>query len=352
MLTGLLNKINLDRVNKNLLRFLLALSGIKISHAYYKYSHILKNPVLNATILLPGKGCAWARQEGGGCTMCGFQSALSSIGIKRNFSDAELLRIFDLGLDVARSKRAQIINIYNAGSFLNENEVPKVVQEGIAARVKDSPDIREAFIESRPEFINTNTLNNLVSLLRPKGLKVGIGLEAEDDIVRNQHINKGISKEAYEGAVKAAHSAGARVLTYLLIKPLGLREKEAIEEAALSAKYAFSHGSDEVSFEAACIHKGTKMEESYKSGEYRPPWLWSVIEVLKRAHLTGNVQIGSFWDFPAPLAKPYNCIKCSSRIEKLLGEYRKSHDITIFYNLNCSCKTSWLKELQNQESYV
>jgi radical SAM enzyme (TIGR01210 family) len=232
---------------------------------------------------------------------------------------------------------------------LDDKEISISVQDKIVKEIKNNPDIETLFIESRPEFISKARLNSLIAYLKPKALKIGIGLEAETDRIRNEYINKGISKEAYEKAVEIAKQAKVEVLTYVLIKPLFLSDEEAIVEAIRTAKYAFRVGSDEVSFESSCIQKGTKMEALYNQGLYQPPWLWSIIEVVKATHKLGNIQIGSFWDFPPPVAKPHNCQICSNRIEGLLNQYRINHNIDIFDGVDCKCRRTGKRIIEEEK---
>ncbi|MFA4991891.1 MAG: archaeosine biosynthesis radical SAM protein RaSEA [Candidatus Omnitrophota bacterium] len=344
MMSGILTRVRLDRVNKNLLGALISLMGIKIAHTFYKYDHVSKKPVLNATLLLPGKGCSWAKDKSGGCTMCGFKNALSSLGIDRIFNDDEIARLFELGWSSLVKKQPRALNIYNGGSFFNDEEISRRVQDMVIEKARGNIDLEILLVESRPEYINPIRIQEITARLKPKKLKIGIGLESVTDRVRNDYINKGMSKESYEGAIKTAKLSGARILTYVLIKPLYLSEKEAVEEAIKTARYAFDTGSDEVSFEASCIQKGTRMEELYRQGKYRPPWLWSMIEVIRVAHVLGDIQIGSFSDFPFPSAKPGNCGHCSAKVEKLLSRYRINHVLSIFETIDCDCKNTW-KEL-------
>lgn len=187
MLTSILAKSRLDRVNKRLLRFLLDFAGIKIAQTVYKYDHIFKKPILNTTLLLPGKGCSWVKQSGG-CAMCGFKNALSSAGVNRAFSDTEVMRLFDLGMSELIRKRPKVLNIYNAGSFLNDNEITYELQERIIEGVRTSQDLEVLFVESRPEFITTEKLTSFSTKLNPKTLKIGIGLESSNERIRNDYI--------------------------------------------------------------------------------------------------------------------------------------------------------------------
>ena len=80
------------------------------------------------------------------------------------------------------------------------------------------------------------------------------------------------------------------------------------------------------------------MEQFYRRGEFRPPWLWSIIEVIKGTCNLGDVRLGGFEDEPPPIAIPSNCSKCSEKIEEMMQKYREINDIKLFDNLDCECK--------------
>ena len=110
--------------------------------------------------------------------------------------------------------------------------------------------------------------------------------------------------------------------------------------------YSLSHKTetDKINFEAAFVQKGTLLAAFYEKGEFRPPWLWSIIEVLKRTHHLNNIQIGNFNDEPPPITIPHNCPKCSSQIEKIIQQYRETNNIHLFDELDCECKEEWRKK--------
>jgi hypothetical protein len=222
------------------------------------------------------------------------------------------------------------------------------VQLEIVEDVVCLPRIKTLFIESRPEFVTGEKISLLVSKLGGKKLKVGLGLECVSDDIRQKCVNKGLLKKDYEKAVNLLRNNGAEVLTYVFIKPLYVTEQEAILEAIRTATYAFQIGSDEVTLEAALVQRGTKMEEAYRKGNFRPPWLWSVIEVLKATYHLGTVNVGNFKDEPPPIAVPYNCEKCSSKIEGLFQQYRESHAVGVFDNIDCNCRSSWRESLDKR----
>jgi radical SAM enzyme (TIGR01210 family) len=147
-------------------------------------------------------------------------------------------------------------------------------------------------------------------------------------------------------AIERLKSRGGFALTYVFLKPLGLSEREAIEEAVRTIEYAFNKGSDEISLSCAFVQEGTKTAKAYEDGKFRPPWLWSIIEVIRRTKHLGSVRVGSFKDEPLPIAIPNNCSKCSLAIEEALRKYNLIRQISIFDALDCECKKQWIEEIE------
>lgn len=307
------------------------------------YSPFLGRTAKRLVIFLPGKGCSWYKASGG-CTMCGFNQKLKEINSLWNFSSEDLIDLFSLAELLSRIEEPEIVAIYNGGSFLNKKEIPLNAQQEIAKKVAISTTAKILFIESRPEFVTEDSLS-LTNLLKGKRLEVGIGLEAVTDEVRLNYIHKGFSLSSYEKALETLKSLNVGILTYVLLKPLFLSEREAIEEAVRTIRYAFSVGSDEVSLSSAFIQQGTLMERAYRNDAFRPPWLWSIIEVVRRTAHLGSVRIGSFKDEPPPVAIPHNCEECSLIVEKTFDDYNLNRIIDVFNNLSCRCKEEWLKEI-------
>jgi len=93
------------------------------------------------------------------------------------------------------------------------------------------------------------------------------------------------------------------------------------------------------------VQDKTLVHDLYNKGEFKPPWLWSILEVARRTRHHGAVRIGDFSDEPRPIASPHNCHKCSDEIKKLFGDYKISHDIEIFDDFHCDCRKDWEKSL-------
>jgi radical SAM enzyme (TIGR01210 family) len=299
-----------------------------------------KKAISRLSLSLPGRGCSWAKKTGG-CTMCGFYQSVEQIN--KNFGSDDLIALYKIAEIMTTEDRPVMLTIYNAGSFINDEEIPLKAQEEIFFKVKNHPTIKKLFIESRAEFVTEEKIKILKEAIGRKKIIVGIGLEAQDDKIRNVFIHKGLSKKTYEKAIKILKQNRIKTATYVLIKPIYLDEKQAIKEAIKTAEYAFRAGSDEVIFESSFVQRGTLMEKLYNEKKFSPPWLWSVIEVIKKTNHLGSVRLGGFEDQPPPIAIPSNCPLCSKRIRENLQIYRETNDIDAINNLYCKCKKSWEK---------
>jgi archaeosine synthase beta-subunit len=307
------------------------------------FDNIQQKKVQQLAILLPGKGCSWAK-ESGGCTMCALYQKANEFSLK--LTDYDLIVLYKLAVILTKKINPETIIIYNGGSFLNQKEINYKTQNKIIRLVSQHPTVKKLFIESRPEYINEEHINKFKSILNKKILQIGIGLEAIDDHIRNKLINKGILIESYNKSINILKKNNVASLTYTLIKPIGITEKESIEEAIKTAKFVFKSGGDEVAFEASFIQPATTMAMLYKAGLYKPPWLWSILKIIMETYNDGKISIGEFDDTPPPIASPSNCIKCNNLIKNALDDFRKSHDLNHIKSIPfCECYNNWLKEV-------
>lgn len=232
-----------------------------------------KGRINAGVIILPTKGCSWARGEKGGCSMCGYVYSGS------DKSDEELLSELKLGLEKLRN--AEYLKLFNSGSFFDESEVSKELLGNIIKEV-NKLNVSRFQVESRPEFITEEKVENLLNILDPKiELEIGIGLETSSDYIRKNCINKGFTFGDFKRAAKICRENNILVKAYLLFKPLFVSEREAINDCIASAVDAAEAGASRISINPMNIQAKTLVEALWKKREYSPPWLWSIIYAMK-----------------------------------------------------------------------
>jgi len=294
-------------------------------------------------IVLPTPGCAWALSGSGGCSMCSY---IADSPLQEVPSD-ELVEIFKNEFERQIKKQAingpTAIKIFVSGSFLNREEISEEAQKEIFKIINQYPDIEEVVVESRPEYVNEDILKSCCSLIPTKIFEVAMGLESADDNIRLNRINKGFTLKDFKRAMdvinglKSDFNVQAKV--YLLVKPVLTSEKEAIEDAVKSARYAEKMGVGRVSFCPSTIHKGTLMEILWRRGSYQPPWIWSTLEIIHRVR--SSVKIPVIMDTAGFGTRrgPYNCKKCNSKLKDAI--ITSNINQTIPPEIECECKARW-----------
>lgn len=302
---------------------------------------ILKKETVNRwTLMLPAAGCEYYKQTGG-CTMCGFYRSNRKYSFGLRYPSFAFETLYRIARAEADRFRPQELFLYNGGSFFNPREIPDKFTRYLFQAVKDHPTLDKVMVESRVEYIRPEKIEEALKILDGKQLMIGIGLESQSNHIRNRLIKKGLSLDHFKKTVMMISESGAQTLAYVFLKPLGLSEEDALEDAWRTIEYCHSLGIDEIEMSCAFIQTGTKMAEAYKKKEYAPPSLWTIVEIIRRAILEGwTISIGGFGDKPAPIAIPRNdCPNdCSIAIYPLIEEYRRTGKFDFSRLPYCLCR--------------
>lgn len=288
--------------------------------------------VPSLTVVLTTKGCSWARRDG--CTMCGYV-----IDSNPHAQPSDVQKQFSAVL-AHYGKAYKIIKVFTSGSFFDQGELPIDVRDGILSELRGTPKV---IVESRPEFVTSEICEDVART--NDHIEVAIGLETSNDFIRNNYVNKGFVFRDFVRAAEAAHANSFTVKTYLLLKPPHVTEREALEDALQSVRDAAPHA-DTISLNLCNVQKGTLVEALWKKGLYRPPWLWTAVEVLKRTQGTVIVicdPVGG-----GTRRGPHNCGKCDREVVAEIKEFSLSQDSASF-TASCTDQTLWEFVLEFEE---
>lgn len=285
------------------------------------------------TIILKSGGCSWNR-----CLMCSYRHE-RYVGLSKNELADRLILQLRFVTNIIPIKDVEIIKLYTSGSFFDPDEVPLAVLEEAGALFRG----KIIIAETRPEYVQDEVLEDFIARFddgtNTKPLYVAIGLETTNDRIREKSIDKGFSSEDFNQAVRAARNTGTGIKAYLLMKPLFLTEKEAIADMKQSLT-DLSGIADSISMNTCTVQRGTDMERYWKQGAYRPPYLWSVADVLATAPmevlcdpLGGGQSRGA-----------HNCGECDRDIIDAIKFYSQSGDQSVIKavsNMECPCRDEW-----------
>lgn len=303
-------------------------------------------------------GCEWART--GGCSMCDFGRGSSGLATRSPEAVAnELNRLSDAH---------PMIHLAAPGSFFDDREVPPEQRTRFFDLVLSKSSIQALGVESRPEFVTTKKLQESqaqIELRRPQHgleLAIGFGLECDNEIAREVCINKGTSKDDIAqalGRLKEVRlvSPGARMSgeVHVLLKAPLLSEQEAIDDAVAAICWAVEAGAEWVILMLCSVKPATLT--SFLANDpripthlrYRPPRLWSAVEVLLRLPDEARKRTLTY-GFASSVTMSgiaENCPACTSVVAAALAAHSHTGDrvhLERAANVPCACRRSWRAE--------
>lgn len=293
-------------------------------------------PALAQVVVMNSLGCIY--EKSAGCSMCGYYTETLP---KRPPAEAYIEQI-RRALE-RKPEGAHTLKIYTSGNFLDEREIQREAQLAIVDLAATA--FKRLLVESRPEFVTQERVGPLLG--RGVELEIAFGLESANDRVLDETINKGNTAQENRAGAQRARALGARVKSYLLLKPPFMTEGEAIEDATAAAVYAGLF-SDTVSLNPMNIHKGTLVERLFYQGAYRPPWLWSVVEVMGRAlpKMGKGARLMSAPTGASTSRGASNCGTCDGRVLEAIAKVSANQDLAAFEGLSCACQVRWRNELE------
>jgi hypothetical protein len=294
------------------------------------------------TIILNTGGCRWARA--GGCTMCGYVAESVEGG---SVTHEALMDQIDVCLDHEREEAddpSPLVKIYTSGSFLDEREVGAESRAAIAETFADRERI---VVESLPDFVDREKLRDFTG--RGLATDVAVGLETATDRVRHDCVNKYFDFDDFVAATEEADAVGAGVKAYLLMKPPFLSESEAIEEMKSSVRRTAEYAHT-VSMNPTNVQRYTMVDDLYFRGGYRPPWLWSVAEVLRDTADVDAIVVSDPVGHGSDRG-PHNCGECDDRVQTAIKDFNLRQDPSVFDQVHCSCEATWEAVVEEETSY-
>ena len=299
-------------------------------------------PCTAATVILRTKGCVWWWKSG--CTFCGyFNDVRDDVTAEDMFSQWEEAKRV-----TSDFRDCKMVKVYTSGTFFEDRENPPEWQEHV---------LRETYqmglhlvVEAQAQMCTPEKLEWVAE--RHPGCTVAIGLEAYDNTVLRFHANKGFSLKQWHKAVEILRDNSLRVKTYLLFKPPFMSEGDALEHT-ISWVSEVSKISDEVSINPMNIQRGTIVDRLFRNREYRPPWLWSLVEMIIRTHDDVSKTDCRVIVHPTAGGKSrgsHNCGSCDSKVVAAIERYSVSGNLGEFNGLECECKKVWLSEIQNDSA--
>jgi len=299
--------------------------------------------VPSTTIILTSGGCSWNR-----CRMCQYRHERFQGADHDNldYLMQQQLSYLQNNLDY---EETPLIKLYTSGSFFDPAEVPQTIHDAVASQFRGKCMI----IESRIDYTDIDLINRFVTELddgsHKTPLYIALGIETSSDAIREKCIDKGVTFDEFVKTADKLHDNGVGVKSYLLHKPAYLTEKEAFDDMIHSIEDIAPY-SDMISMNPCTVQRNTHVERLYKAGQYRPPYLWSVVSILLTAkpHLSCDPMGGG------QARGPHNCGTCDTILTDGIRDYALTADRELLRSLmsyQCDCHEEWEFVMENERPY-
>ena len=300
-------------------------------------------PCTAATVILRSKGCAWWWKSG--CTFCGyFNDVRDDVSAEDMFSQWEYAK-----KTTNQFEDCGMVKVYTSGTFFEDRENPPEWQDLVLRETAQMG--LHLVVEAQAQMCTPEKISWVAD--RHPGCTVAIGLEAYDDKVLRFHVNKGFTTKQWHSAVQMLRDNNLRVKTYLLFKPPFMSEGDALLHTTSWLNKVAPY-SDEVSVNPMNIQKNTIVDRLFRNKEYRPPWLWSLVEMIMSSHEHLGDDSCRIIVHPTAGGKirgAHNCGECDRDVVAAIERYSVSGDTEEFNHLECSCKLHWKAEIENDNSF-
>jgi len=289
-------------------------------------------------LILRTGGCRWARVSG--CSFCGYIADAA-----KEVKEEDLAKQFAAALK--RYQDEPVFKIYTSGSFIDDTEVPASFQGRVLGELS-ALKVRRVLFETLPRFATDEKVRWALDTFKgDRGIEFALGLESATPEVLRACINKPCAVDDFRLASERIRALGGKVRLYIVIKPPLLTEKEALEDAVSSAEAA-KGWADTISFNPINVQRGTLVERLSRRGEYQPPWLWTVMEVLRRTAGLGPRVISSPSGGGTPRGA-HNCGRCDRRSLERIERFSSSGDPKDLDGQKCACQDLWRDQLDLED---
>lgn len=303
--------------------------------------YINEQSVTRLMLILRTRGCSYARRSGG-CSHCSLIQHAN-----KNVTADHLKNQFISEIQKYQDREYHHLDLFTLGSFFDPEEIPREFSQYVFRYISEREKVYSVTIESRPEYITKDKLEEYTRLLGPVNLEVALGIESTNEYIRGTLIKKGFTLGDVEGALdKISQFRHVRLLGYVLVKPVGLSEIEAIEDAVSTINDIFALGNryhipTRVAVQPVYIAKNSETFRKYVKGEYRLLKLWSIIEILKRTNSLGDISVGLNDEGLSDGLVVSSCPLCNPKVMDELRKYNGTNDLNALLQLDCTCKKDW-----------
>lgn len=303
----------------------------------------VRRGVKEAALFFRTGGCR--HDHAGGCTMCDYSAGPPT-------DASTMVDIVRRALEELPADTEHLL-FSPSGSFLDAWEVPLEARRGILERIA-ATDFPWLSFETRAETLTKRSIEDCRNFLAERNLKIYVGLESADPWVSKFAINKHLWLDDFRRGAALLTQNSIRSSANVLLGAPFLTEGEAIDDTVRTARWAFEvAGVGECCIFPTHVKRWTQVQWLYENTLYRPPSLWSLIEVISRLGRqfpAERIEIAWYRSHDAfnILASPTTCHECHDDVLEGLDRFTEEGDLSAVEALvrfACPCRSEWARSL-------
>jgi archaeosine synthase beta-subunit len=259
-----------------------------------------------ATVFLTNRECPWR------CVMCD----LWRNTLTESVAPGDIPAQIDFAL--SQLPPAQVLKLYNSGSFFDPGAIPSEDHAAIAERANH---FERVIVENHPALVDQKCLRFRDRLTGK--LEVAMGLETAHPQVL-ERLNKRMTLEQFSGAAEFLAKNEIALRVFILVQPPFMKAGEAAYWAQRSLEFAFECGATATTLIPTRTGNGA-MEALADFGEFLPPRL-ELLEAAMEYGLRlkrGRVFV-DLWDIEGVA----DCSACFSQRVERVREMNRSQTVT------------------------
>ncbi len=310
--------------------------------------------------LLATSGCYHTMKDGkfSGCSMCNHNvSDLTEYYAYINALRSKDVELYAKLVRISFENKRGVINetstteIVTGCDSLNEVEFPEQVYRELFGDngVFQKRPFRYSF-EVRADSVTKDNLDMAYRYIKKGRTYYEIGVEVEDDWIRNHWLNKGVTNQQIENAIGLIHEKGGKVNANVLIGIPGLTEQQSIDLFVKTVRWLVHLNVDRITFFPLNRKKYTlngflyeKMSDNRKlkhmgivQEEHTGiPWLFTIVKALAAIfeeipELHNKFGIAQYTIFDGSDILPYNFdrrCECNDKLFHIIDRLIKKTDI-------------------------
>jgi radical SAM enzyme (TIGR01210 family) len=224
-----------------------------------------------------------------------------------------------------RLPAAPHVKLYNSGNFFDRQAIPREDYQAIAQRVGKFATV---IVENHPRLCDDHVLSFRDMLAGQ--LEVAVGLETAHPQVLAA-LNKRMTLEDYERAVRFLCEHDIRVRTFILLRPPFLDDQQGVEWAIRSMQYAFDAGVECCALVPTRPGNGM-LDQLAGQGRFESPTMHAMEQALEAGlRMRRGRVLMDLWD----CQRFYPCPQCGPQRRARLHDMNLTQSIAP--PISCSC---------------